>query len=187
MKNYVNKALKPFDISFAGLKLGSHTFEFQIGDAFFEAFGEVEFQQPQLHGVLVLNKKTTLLELDFQLKGTVTVTCDLSNELFDLPMAQQYSLVVQFGDAFNDDNDELIILPHGAHQVSVSRYFYEMAVLSLPLKRVHPDVAAGKRGQEYIDLLKAYAPQIDADAADEEPEESPELDPRWADLKKLLD
>lgn len=187
MKTNVNKVLRPYEISFSGLKLGSHTFDFQIDDKFFEAFGEVEFWNANLMGVVVLNKKTTLLELHFKLTGTVTVGCDITNEPFDLPIDQTFDLVVQFGEVFNDDNDELLILPLGAHQIAVYKYFYEMAVLALPLKRIHPDVASGKMGQEYLELLQAYAPPIDVEELQEEQEEQNEIDPRWADLKKLLE
>jgi uncharacterized metal-binding protein YceD (DUF177 family) len=45
---------------------------------------------------------------------------------------------VQFGEQFNNDNEELLILPHGEHQIDIKQYIYEMIVLSVPLKRTHP-------------------------------------------------
>ena len=84
-----------------------------------------------------------MLELDFSHKGTVNVPCDLTGEQFDLPIKGKIKLVVQFGEEFNNDNDELLILPHGEHQIDLSQYIYEMIVLSIPLKRIHPGVKDG--------------------------------------------
>ena len=79
-----------------------------------------------------------MLEINFKHSGTVNVPCDLTGEQFDLPIKGKIKLVVQFGEEFNNDNDELLILPHGEHQIDFSQYIYEMIVLSVPLKRVRP-------------------------------------------------
>jgi uncharacterized metal-binding protein YceD (DUF177 family) len=50
------------------------------------------------------------------------------------------NLIVRFGEEFNDDNEELLILPFGEFEINVSQYIYEMIVLSVPLRRVHPGV-----------------------------------------------
>jgi uncharacterized metal-binding protein YceD (DUF177 family) len=42
-----------------------------------------------------------------------------------------------FGDQFNNDNEELLILPFGEFEI-IAQYIYEMIVLSVPLRRVHP-------------------------------------------------
>ena len=62
-----------------------------------------------------LQKKSTLLELDFSAQGTINVNCDITDEPFDLPTEGALDLVVKFGDSYNDDNDELLILPQGEH------------------------------------------------------------------------
>ena len=127
---------------------------------------------------LGFNKKETLLELEFTHNGTVKVPCDVTNESFDLPINGTLKLIVRFGDVFNNDNEELLILPHGEFQVDVSQYIYEMIVLSVPLKRVHPGVADGSiELPEHEELYEEV---------EEEQNEEEEIDPRWAELKKLL-
>jgi hypothetical protein len=64
---------KKFLIPFVGLKLGKHHFEYQINNAFFENFEYDEFQNSDIKVSLVLDKKSTMLELDFKHKGTVNV------------------------------------------------------------------------------------------------------------------
>ncbi|PKW29143.1 uncharacterized metal-binding protein YceD (DUF177 family) [Flavobacterium lindanitolerans] len=172
-----------FLIPFIGLKLGKHQFEYQINKKFFEDFGYDEFESCDIKVNVVLEKKSTMLELHFKHKGTIHVPCDLTNEMFDLPVKGKINLIVQFGEAFNNDNEELLILPHGEHQVDISQYIYEMIALSIPLKRIHPGVKDGTLKTDILDKLdelKVNAKEQKADAKQEE------TDPRWDQLKKLL-
>jgi uncharacterized metal-binding protein YceD (DUF177 family) len=169
-------------IPFVGLKLGKHQFEYNIDKTFFEIFDYDEFDDSNIKVDLILEKRSTMLELNFKLKGTVHVPCDVTNEMFDLPVKEDFRLVVQFGDEYNDDNDELLILPHGEHQVDVAQYIYETIVLGVPLKRVHPGVEDGTLKTEALTILNELAvKEIQPKEAEEE-----ETDPRWDKLKKLL-
>jgi hypothetical protein len=47
---------------------------------------------------VVLEKKSTMLELVFKHEGTVNVPCDLTSEDFDLPIQGEMKLLVRFGD-----------------------------------------------------------------------------------------
>lgn len=173
------KQSKDFLIPFIGLKIGKHQFEYQITKAFFEDFEYDDFESCNIKVNVVLEKKSTMLELDFKHNGTVHVPCDLTGEMFDLPVKGKLHLVVQFGDAFNNDNEELLILPHGEHQIDLSQYIYEMIVLSIPLKRVHPGVKDGTLTSSVLDKLN----ELRVREADKKEEET---DPRWDSLKKLL-
>src|SRR5690606_13124903 len=153
------KVNKEFLIQFAGLKQGKHQFEFEIGKAFFDDFNFEEFNDVNVKVNLVLEKKSTMLELSFKHKGTVNVPCDLTTEDFDLPIKGKLNLIVKFGDEYNNDNDELLILPHGEFQVDVSQYIYEMIVLSVPSKRVHPGVKDGTIAPEVLSKLNELAPK----------------------------
>lgn len=176
------KVTNEFLIPFAGLKLGKHQFEFDIKPSFFEHFNYEEFQDASIKVSLVLEKKTTMLQLNFKHQGTVHVACDLTNEDFDLPIKGELELLVKFGEAFNNDDDELLVLPHGEFQVDVSQYIYEMIVLSVPNKRIHPGVKDGSLQSDILtklEDLQVQKPQDDK--KDNEP-----IDPRWEELKKLL-
>ena len=60
------KVTNEFLIPFIGLKLGKHHFEFQINKKFFENFDYHEFEDCDIKIAIVLEKKSTLLELDFK-------------------------------------------------------------------------------------------------------------------------
>ena len=172
--------LKEYLIPFVGLKIGKHQFDYQIDNTFFKNFDYDEFNDASIKVSVVLEKKSTLLELDIQHKGTVNVPCDVSGEEFDLGIKGKLKLVVKFGDAFNDENEELLILPHGEFQVNVAQYIYESIVLSVPLRRIHPGVKDGSL-TEVIEKLEALAPKENKESVQKN-----DIDPRWENLKKLL-
>ena len=173
------KNLKEFLIPFAGLKEGKHQFEYQIGDSFFEQFQFDEYEKVNVKVNVELEKKNTIMELCFAHKGTVNVPCDMTGENFDLDIKGKFDLVVKFGDEFNNENEELLILPHGEFQIDVSQYIYESIILSVPFKRVHPGVKDGTLNTEAFETLDKLAPK-------KENKENEDIDPRWENLKKLL-
>ena len=175
------KPIKEFTIPFIGLKLGKHHFDYQIDKAFFEHFEYDEFNDVQLKTTLKFQKKTTLLELDFEIDGTVNINCDLTNEAFDLPIKSNFSLIVKFGSEYNDDNEEILIVPHGEFKINVAHYIYELIVLSVPQKRLHPGIEDGTLNSDILETLEDLSPKsLDNKNSDKD------TDPRWDSLKKLL-
>lgn len=172
------KMLNDYEVSFIGLKEGTHNFEYKIEKQFFEAFKYDEFIDTNITVDLNLVKKNTLLELYFSSKGSVKVACDVTNEPFDLPIDGDLELVVKFGNEYNNDNDEILIIPHGDHQINIAQYVYEMIILSIPNKKVHPGIEDGTLQSDILKKLKELEPK--------ENNNLNQIDPRWDDLKKLL-
>lgn len=170
---------KEFVISFTGLKLGAHQFSYQIGKTFFETFHYEDFLDANLQVTVDFLKKPTLFELTFKAKGVINVACDLTNEAFNQPIASDFSLVVNFGETFNDEDESILILPHNAYEFDISHYIYEMLVLSMPVKRLHPGLADGTLKSDIIEKLKELQPKQEISLEDDQ------IDPRWAQLKIL--
>jgi uncharacterized metal-binding protein YceD (DUF177 family) len=176
---------KEYLIPFIGLKLGKHHFEYQINNAFFEIFDYHEFNNSNIKVNVVLEKKSNLLELAFKHKGTVNVPCDMTNEEFDLPIKGKMKLIVRFGDIYNNDNEELLILPHGEFQIDIAQYLYEMIVLSVPLKRINPGIKDGSLNTEVLQKLKELTIKEQKKEHKKE-QKNKDIDPRWDKLKQLL-
>ena len=176
------KKTKEFLIPFVGLNLGKHHFEYQINNAFFEIFEYHEFQNSDIKVNVVLEKKSNMLEISFKHEGIVNVPCDVTGEDFDLPIKSKMKLIVRFGEEFNNDNEELLILPFGEFEVDVAQYIYEMIVLSVPLKRVHPGVKDGTLESEALKKLNELAVK----ETKKENKKEEDIDPRWDKLKQLL-
>ena len=169
---------KGYSIPFSGLKQGKHRFEYTIENKFFESFGYDDFNDANVALTVILNKTSTMFELVFNASGMVNVNCDITNEPYDQPIASELEVVVKFGDNFNDEDDEILVLPHGEHEVNIAQYVYEMLVLAVPQKRVHPGIADGTLQSEALDKLEELQPK--------ESKDKEENDPRWDALKKLL-
>ena len=175
------KPLKAFTIPFVGLKEGEHHFEYDIEQSFFEYFEYEDFNDSNITVNLVLNKKTTLLELNFKISGTINVNCDLTNEPYDQEIENEFDLVVKFGDVYNDDNIDILIIPHGEYEINIQQYIYELVVLAVPNKLIHPGVEDGTLDSEILKKLEELSPKLAEDKENKE-----DIDPRWNTLKKLL-
>ena len=172
--------LKEYLIPFIGLKIGKHQFDYQVDNTFFAHFDYDEFNEASIKVSVVLEKKSTMLTLEIKHKGTVNVPCDVSGEEFDLAIKGKLNLIVKFGDTYNDEHEELLILPHGEFQVNVAQYIYESIVLSVPLRRIHPGIKDGSL-TDVIEKLEALAPKENKESVQKN-----DIDPRWENLKKLL-
>lgn len=173
------KLLKEYIIQFVGLKIGEHCFEYKIDNKFFEYFEYEEFNEVNVDINIILVKKATLLEINFKAIGTVNVFCDLTNEPYNQEIENEFDLVVNFGEEFNDENEDILILPHGEYEINIAQYIYELIALSMPSRRLHPGIKDGTLKSEILDKLEELSPNgIEQNKED--------IDPRWNTLKKLI-
>lgn len=176
------ESLKLYDVAFSGLTPGLHEFEFHLDDSFFDLFDfEQEFRHPDIHIRLEMERGNTFLELSFTLNGKAEVTCDLTNEPYDEELSGESALTVKFGEDYDLTDDETWVIPFGEHKINVAQILYEMALLSIPMKKIHPDVKSGKSESELLELLEKYSP---GERSDKESKEEA-TDPRWDKLKEL--
>jgi uncharacterized metal-binding protein YceD (DUF177 family) len=103
--------------------------------------------------------------------------------MFDFPIKGKLKVIVQFGEEYNDDNDELLILPHGEHEINISQIIYEMIALSIPFRKVHPGVKDGTLDSEALRKLNELRVE---EIKEENKNTEDNIDPRWDKLKQLL-
>ncbi len=174
------KPFKDYIIPFVGLREGTHEFEYEIDNAFLALFDFDEFNDTKVDVLATLHKKSTFFEFTFKIEGFVNVNCDLTTEPFNLDIENKIELVVKFGDAFNDENEEILYLPHGEYEINIAQYIYECIVLAVPRKRVHPGVEDGTLKSDILDYLENTGTEEESENNEEE------IDPRWNKLKNLL-
>ena len=165
-----------FILKFAGLKDGKHKFEYEADNSFFKAYDYREFNDANINFNIDFIKKPTVLELQIIGDGVVNINCTLSNEPFDYNLKTRFKLIVKFGEYYDDTNDELLVLPQGSHSINLDQFLYEMVVLSMPIRNVHPGVEDGSIKSDVINRLKDF---------DINNEKSSNFDPRWDKLKQL--
>ncbi|MBB4118494.1 uncharacterized metal-binding protein YceD (DUF177 family) [Mesonia hippocampi] len=175
------KKFKAYEIQFVGLKLGKHYYDYTIDNAFFDLFEYDEFNHVDVKAHLELEKKSTMLELTFKVEGLVNINCDVSNEPYNQPIEGDLKIIIKFAEEYNDDNEEILYIPHGEYKIQVEQYIYESIILAMPYKREHPGIKNGTLNSEILDKLEELQPKIK-----ENKEENEEIDPRWNKLKNLL-
>lgn len=174
------KPLKEYTIQFVGLKQGEHHYDYEIDNTFFNNFEYADFNDADVKVDVILTKKSTLLELNFKIKGTVNVNCDVSNEPYNQYIENEFDLVVKFGDEYNDEHIDILIIPHGEYEINIAQYIYELVVLAIPAKRIHPGVEDGSIQSDILDKLDELSIKQEDNTNDED------IDPRWNKLKDLL-
>ena len=165
-----------FNIEFSGLKLGHHNFDFDISETFFNDYNYCDFSHADIKIDVVLIKKTTIMEFNIVVRGNVRIKCDLTNEPYDQPIDNNIDLVVKFGNEFNNEDDEILIIPHGEYKINLAQYIYELIILSVPAKRIHPGVIDGSLKSEILNILEDLKPK----------ENKKTVDPRWEKLKEII-
>ncbi|UJF30380.1 DUF177 domain-containing protein [Kaistella sp. 97-N-M2] len=168
--------LRNYDIVFSGLKNGKHEFQLEIDKKFFQLFDtEQEFTEPKIMADVLMEKHTTFLEFWIKTKGTVDLVCDISNDGFTYPIESEISVLVKFGEEYDDSEIDVITIPSKDHAFNVAQLIYEDVMLSVPMKKVSPNIS-----KEDLETLEKFSPK-------EEITEEPKSDPRWEALKNLKD
>ena len=166
-----------FTIPISGLREGHHTFDFEIGNTFFELFEESEIKEGVLIAVAEIEKGSSHVDMGIKISGTVRISCDRCLELFDLPVYCENRLLVKFGPELDESDPEILTIPHDEHELDLKQYFYEFIYLALPIQKIHPDDARGQSTCDPVMIQKLKEHLVDQEV---------ENDPRWDDLKKLM-
>lgn len=169
----------PYSIPFIGVKLGVHEFDFEIGDQFFVDFLGSPVEKCDLKIHLSLEKQEGLLQLTFDIEGTVNVPCHLCGQEFDMELLDQHNLLVKQEDARATedihDEEEIIYISRNETKLEIAQWIYEFIILSLPMQIVHPlnEKGEGTCDKAALTLIKNMAHK-----------EESGTDPRWDALSK---
>lgn len=162
-----------YTIKLAGLSLDTHQFEFAVADDFFDSIEFGEIRKGNLSVKIDMLKEESMLALNFDISGTVNVMCDRCSELYDQDIKGQNQLIVKFDEGAQKHTDDILVLPWGESEMSITLYIYEFTHLLLPQKRIHPD---GDCNQEVVDRLNELNTAS----------KFKDGDPRWNALKEVL-
>lgn len=158
----------------AGLPLGATHYTFDLGLTFFMMFGSDEVEDAGIRVSLNILKHASMIELDFTFSGWFEVMCDRCGDDYRQPVEGNERLILKYGDHYEEESEEIILIPAELHEFDVSTFIFEFAVLLLPVRRIHPDRDDGSPGcnTQALNLLG----QMSAPTT---------TDPRWDALKDL--
>ena len=147
-----------------------------------------------LNVTLTVEYKSDVYLLDFAVEGIVTLICDRCLDDLEFPIDTTYHINVKYGEDYNDDSEDLLVIPESDNYLNVAYMIYDTVALAIPIKHVHP---LGKCNRQMSAMLKKHRA---TDANDEdaelqnalieemdsmEPDQPAAMDPRWDKLKDL--
>ena len=162
------------------------TYRYELSDSFFEAIEATLVKSGNVIVDLKVNETAGTFMFDFKIEGVVQVPCDRCLENVNVTIRTENELKVKLGDSFVDDGDMVVVEEDDA-ELNVAWYIYEFIALQIPLVHVHED---GQCNEEMINALKQHlvnvSQNVDGEAETTEKVEGV-TDPRWNELKKILD
>lgn len=190
IKNKKVGSNKEYVIPFVGLSLGSHKFEFDITDAFFDGIEYSLIHKGNVKVELLLEKRETMLVGNYKIKGIVETDCNRCNDPLETKVKGEYRIVYKFGTEPSDDESLVIIYPE-EFQIDVRENIFELITVSLPLRTVHKK---GECNEELMNILSEYIltsekivkeEEIGNNDSEDDDDDNEDIDPRWAALNKL--
>ena len=185
-----------YKLPLRGMARGTQQFEYTLDSEFFRNMESEDILRGNVKIDLSVNCKADYYELDFTLKGVIYIPCDRCLDEMEHEVDTTYHLCVKYGDSYNDENDELLIIPENDAYLNISYMVYDTVALTIPLKHVHP---VGKCNKGMTQHLKLHATgRADDDMEDFELDDEPgdnsdernnntQIDPRWEALRKLTE
>lgn len=171
---------------------GTHEFDYKLDKQFFVNMEYADVRDADLDVHLTVTYRNNLYNLAFKITGTVTLLCDRCLDDLVLPVDTTYNVNVEYGDDYNDESDDLIVIPQSDNYINVAYMLFDTVVLVIPMKHVHP---LGKCNRAMSALLKkhrAHGTGEDSeledemlDSIDEMDDTSAPADPRWNALRGL--
>ncbi len=153
------KIRNQYIIPFGGLKEGVHDFGFEATDEFFEEYAALEVSKGHLDIRITMTKKTSLLTFDIYIHGKVYVQCDRCLDFYFQDIDFEGKLYVKFSERNQntETSDDIIFLLPGDNEIDLKHYLYESISLSMPYKRIHPEMGGiSSCNKEMINQLNKH-------------------------------
>lgn len=185
-----------YKIPLKTMAIGTHEFEFHLDNQFFKNIDGTEFQKGDVKVLLTVTKTALTHEFNFKFEGVVQVPCDRCLDEMDQPISTQNRLYVKLGKEYSEESDEIVIIPEDEGEINLAWFLYEFIALAIPMKHVH---APGKCNKTMSSKLHKHMSRSDEEEdnsfiedesetpVDDDTEDDVPTDPRWDELKKLID
>ena len=101
--------------------------------------------------------------------------------------------MVKFGPEYAEEGENLVIIPEEEGEINVAWFMYEFIALAIPMKHVHAPGKCNKAMSSKLSKHLRTTPDdeeiytVEEDAEPMAAEDDAPVDPRWNELKKILD
>ncbi len=169
-------SLNSFTIPHKGLKEGVHNYEFNLNESFFAEFEDSPINVSDVKVDLVLDKRSNMLVLDFEISGTMNNPCDRCLNKINIPLIGNSEIMVKYSDDAQN-TDEVIYISDKDSSIDVSSLIYEFCVLAMPMTN---KVDCEAQGYEFCN--NEILDRLEVEQEEEEPDSEVNI---WDALKDL--
>lgn len=163
------KGHEPYSIDLARQPLGHSDHEFVLDHNFWALFPYSPVQEGRLVAYVSLEKSTSIVVLKVLVKGHVGLVCDRSGDPFDEPLEANDRVVYQLGEHYVEHSENLFEIPSGTQSLELSELFYNLIVVLLPMKRIHPDLRDANLPADDEGNLLVYSTPVPDEMEEHEP------------------
>lgn len=149
---------------------------YHLDDAFFSGLDGKDIKGGNVDAEVEVRKSGDAFEMTLRCEGVVTVVCDRCLDDMTEDVFTEEVIPVRFGHD-NEDSGDAVIVSEEEGLLDIAWLMYELISLSLPMQHVHED---GLCNKEMMMKLAEHSANVHADGESA-------ADPRWNELKKILD
>lgn len=162
---------KSYRLHTQGLSKGLHVFDYELSEPFFCLFDETKDLKGKLTVIVELNKQTET-EVKIQLNGKLERDCDRCLEPVSFAFeATEKFLVKKEACLENKLAEDILILEEDENTLLLANCFYDVIATNLPFSLTHQE---GECSEKMLTELNIR-------------QKKEEIDPRWKELKKLIE
>ncbi len=173
---------------------------YELDEVFFKAFetDETLITGGDVHVNILIDHYSEdefILSLDFE--GSITLPCDRclgdlqeevsAEDFLKIRLSQDIRIGDEIVNVSDEESDFDITLEEGSTKLDLSWPMYELLVLSLPIQHIHLEGECNPEMEQLLQEHLAVLPGGNQEATEDSSEEGEEeTDPRWNELKKIL-
>lgn len=122
-------------------------------------------------------KTDHFIQTQFNVNALVTLRCDRSLRPFNQEVNGSYQVLFEPGEVETSEGEKGAVrqIPTDELAIDIEKDVRDTIMLALPARKLHPDYLDSEGSPKEFET-KQYGPA---------PEEGEDIDPRWAELKKL--
>ena len=169
---------KEYIIEFTKLRKGENEFRFVINDKFLADFAGEHPMHANAEVKMLLFKTENMYDLSFELKGTVSLICDVCLDEFDMPLNGKFHLIIKNSEVENYSDDEIIYITPNLLEYDLKQYLFESLIISLPIKKVC-NLGNKECNSEVLKKIEELKSNVNENTSNE-------VDPRWDNLKGIF-
>ncbi len=171
---------REFEIAFVGLKPGTHLFDYEVNDSFFESYGIQDFTNCNAKIKLSLDKNNGFLQLHFDVSGFVNVDCDRCGNALTKTLWDEFNIIVKLVDDAEimnnqEEDPDIFYINKSESHITVNDWIFEFVTLSVPLQKMCEEDVDGKSlcNPQVIEKLKLMEASVE------------KVNPLWKGLAKI--